>query len=201
MAKKEPEFLTEAEIAAMLRVPDRRTIQGKRDYALLLLMLSSGLRKAEVCSLRMASITTYRNQPVIDVTGKGNRHRRVPLKHETLKALRGYWRSVPALNGQAGQDTHCFMTLAKHGPYDQQPLTPKAVDCVVKSTARKALLKKRTTPHTLRHTFATSLLDAGADLRTVQDLLGHSHIKTTQRYLHTGDDKKVEAIEKLQFER
>ncbi len=78
MAKRVSEFLTESEIKAMLRVPDRRTLKGKRDYAVLLLMLSSGLRKAEVCSLTVASITTYRNQPVFDVTGKGKRQRRVP---------------------------------------------------------------------------------------------------------------------------
>lgn len=198
--KREAEFLTNPEIEAMLRVSDRRTVQGKRDYAILLLMLSTGLRKAEVCGLRMASITTYRSQPVIDVTGKGSRHRRVPLKGETLKALRDYWRSVPSLNGNAGPDRPVFMTLAKHGPYEQQPLTPKAVDCVVRQTAKKALLKKRTSPHTLRHTFATALLDSGVDLRTVQDLLGHSHIRTTECYLHSNDDKKVEAIEKLQFD-
>jgi len=65
--------------------------------------------------------------------------------------------------------------------------------------AKKALIRKRIHPHVTRHTFATTLLDKGVDLKTVQGLLGHSHIRTTERYLHTTDDRKVEAIEKLQF--
>lgn len=196
--KRETEFLTEPEISVMLRVPDRRTLQGKRDYAILLTLLTTGLRKAELCGLRMEDIKTYRNKPVIDVMGKGKRHRRVPLRVETLTALREYWKA--SRNGTE-QNHPLFYTLGKHGPYRSQALTPKAVDCVVRKAAEKALIRKRVHPHVLRHTFAVGLLDRGVDLRTVQDLMGHSNIKTTERYLHSTDDRKVEAIEKLQFER
>jgi site-specific recombinase XerD len=79
------------------------------------------------------------------------------------------------------------------------PLTPRAVDCLIKRARKKALIKKQMTPHTLRHTFGTCLLDEGSDLKTVQALLGHSHIRTTERYLHSTDDKKVEAINRLKF--
>ena len=194
--KKETEFLTEEEAEAIMRVPDRRTLQGKRDYAILLLLLSTGLRKAEICNLRLGDLKTYRNQAVIDVIGKGKRFRRIPIKNETLLSLRDYLKSTK--NG-VSPDYPMFYTLGRHGPYEQRCLTAKAVDCLVKSVAKKALIKKRIHPHVMRHTFATTLLDKGNDLRTVQALMGHSHIRTTEAYLHSTDDRKVEAIQSLQF--
>ena len=196
MKKKETEFLTEEEAQAILRVPDRRTMQGKRDYAILFTLLTTGLRKAKICSLKVADLKTYRNQAVIDVIGKGKRFRRIPLKAETLLAIKDYLKATR--NGI--EPTHpLFQTLGKHGPYEEKGLTPKAVDCLIKSTAKKALIQKRIHPHVIRHTFATTLLDNGNDLRTVQALMGHSHIRTTERYLHSNDDRKVEAIQSLQF--
>lgn len=195
LKKKETEFLTEEEAQAMLRVPDRRTLQGKRDYAILLTLLTTGLRKAEICSLRVGDIKTYRNQPVIDVVGKGKRFRRVHLQGNTLLAVQDYLKA----SGNGELEHSLFYTLGKHGPYEQRGLTPKAVDCLVRSVAKKALIRKRVHPHTMRHSFATALLDEGADLKTVQELMGHNYISTTERYLHTTDDRKMEAIERLQF--
>jgi site-specific recombinase XerD len=196
MKKKETEFLTEEEAQAILRVPDRRTLQGRRDYAILLTLLTTGLRKAEICNLKVGDLKTYRNQAVIDVIGKGKKFRRIPLKTETLLAIKDYTK----VNGNGSDPDHpIFKTLGKHGPYEQRCLTPKAVDCLVKSMAKKALIQKRIHPHVIRHTFATILLDNGNDLRTVQALMGHSHIRTTERYLHSTDDRKVEAIKSLQF--
>jgi site-specific recombinase XerD len=196
MKKKETEFLTEEEAEAILKVPDRRTLQGKRDYAILLTLLTTGLRKAEICSLKVEDLKTYRNQAVIDVIGKGQKFRRIPLKVETLLAIKDYLKST----GNGTEPVHpLFQTLGKHGPYQERGLTPKAVDCLTKSVARKALLQKRIHPHVMRHTFATTLLDNGNDLRTVQALMGHSHIRTTEAYLHSTDDRKVEAIQSLQF--
>jgi integrase len=97
MKKKETEFLTEDEAQAILRVPDRRTLQGKRDYAILLLLLSTGLRKAEICSLKVGDLKTYRSQPVVDVLGKGRKFRRIPLKAgegEPLGLVRKICRAV-----------------------------------------------------------------------------------------------------------
>ncbi len=196
MKKKETEFLTEEEAQAMLRVPDRRTVQGKRDYAIILTLLTTGLRKAEICSLKVEDLKTYRNQAVIDIIGKGRKFRRIPLKVETLLAIKDYQKATE--NG-TDPDHPLFQTLGKHSPYQERSLTPKAVDCLVKSTAKKALIQKRIHPHVLRHTFATTLLDNGNDLKTVQALMGHSHISTTERYLHSNDDRKVEAIQSLQF--
>jgi integrase/recombinase XerD len=196
MKKKETEFLTEEEAQAMLRVSDRRTLQGKRDYAILLTLLTTGLRKAEICNLKVGDLKTYRNQAVVDVVGKGQKFRRIPLETKTLIAIQDYLKGSG--NG-TDLDHPIFYTLGKHGPYEEKPLTPKAVDCLVKSLAKKALIQKRIHPHVMRHTFATTLLDNGNDLRTVQSLMGHSHIRTTERYLHSTDDRKVEAIRSLQF--
>jgi site-specific recombinase XerD len=197
MKKKETKFLTQEETQAMLRVPDRRTLQGKRDYAILLTLLTTGLRKAEICKLKVSDLKTYRNQAVIDVTGKGQKFRRIPLKNETLFAIKDYLKA----NGNGIDPDHpMFKTLGKYGPYEERSLTPKAVDCLIKSLAKKALIHKRIHPHVMRHMFTTTLLDNGNDLRTVQALMGHSHIRTTETYLHSTDDWKVEAIRGLQFD-
>ncbi|TLD40619.1 MAG: Site-specific recombinase XerD [Candidatus Jettenia ecosi] len=203
-SKRVSEFLTEDEISAVLRVPDRRTLQGKRDYALLLLMFSTGLRKAEVCSLRVRDVTTYRNQPVVDVMGKGKRHRRVALNKDVMEAVLDYRKALKqgfTAEGaeENGESKHLFFTLGEHGNCDVRSLTHKAVDCLLRRVKKDALVTKRITPHTTRHTFATTLLDKGVDLKTVQELLGHSHIRTTEKYLHTSDEKKMDAIARLQF--
>ena len=114
MKKKETEFLTEEEADAILRVPDRRTLQGKRDYAILLTLLTTGLRKAEICSLKVEDLKTYRNQAVIDVIGKGKKFRRIPLKAETLLAIKDYLKAA----GNGTDPGHpLFQTLGRHGPY------------------------------------------------------------------------------------
>lgn len=196
MKKKETEFLTEEEAQAILRVPDRRTIQGKRDYAITLTLLTTGLRKAEICSLKVGDLKTYRNQAVIDVIGKGQKFRRIPLEIKTLVAIQDY---LKATENGVDPDHPLFQTLGKHGPYPERGLTRKSVDCLIRSVVKRALIQKRVHPHVMRHTFATTLLDKGNDLKTVQALMGHSHIRTTEAYLHSTDDRKVEAIKSLQF--
>jgi site-specific recombinase XerD len=84
-------------------------------------------------------------------------------------------------------------------PNEERSLTRKALDCLVKAMTKKVLIRKRIHPHLIRHTFATTLLDKGIDLKTAQALMGHSHIRTTEGYLHSTDDRKVEAIRSLQF--
>jgi len=200
--KRPSEFLTADEVKALLRVPDRRTLKGKRDYALLLLMLSSGLRKAEVCSLSIENLTTYRNQTVVDVIGKGQKHRRIPITGEVMEAIIDYQKAMKIAGPRPVVDPEVrplFFTLGERGDTKPVQLTPKAVDCLIRRVKKAALLSKRITPHTTRHTFATSLLDEGTDLRTVQELLGHEHIKTTEKYLHTSDEKKIDAVARLQF--
>ncbi len=194
---RESTFLTPEEIVAMLQGPDRRTLQGKRDYALLKTMMATGLRSAELCDLDVSHIETYRNQPVLVVNGKGGKVRRVPLLPKALEAIRAYWKA----EGRNGHDPSepIFQTLGKHGPYEARRLTYKAIRHLVSRTRKEALIRRPVTPHTLRHTFAVSLLDQGVDLRTVQDLMGHSSITTTQAYLHTSDEKKLAAVNALTF--
>jgi len=195
--KRESTFLTPTEVEAMLRVPDRRSCQGRRDYALLLTMFSSGLRSAELCSLNVGDIESYRNRPVLVVNGKGGKVRRVPLHPKALETIRAYWRAEGRNGNDPGEPI--FQTLGKHGPYEARRLTYKAIRHLVSRTRKAALIKRRVTPHTLRHTFAVSLLDQGVDLRTVQDLMGHASITTTQAYLHTSDEKKLAAVNALTF--
>src|SRR4030065_759824 len=108
MKKKETEFLTEEEAQAILRVPDQRTLQGKRDSPILLTLLTTGLRKAEICSLKVEDLKTYRNQAVIDVIGKGQRLRRIPLETKTLTAVKDYLKST----GNGTEPVHpLFQTL------------------------------------------------------------------------------------------
>ena len=196
-AKRESGFLTPEEIAVLLRVPDRRTLQGKRDFALLLLMVSSGLRASEVCGLSVGDIETYRSQRVLRVFGKGQKTRLVPIHSRALGAIRAYW-DAAGLNGQP-DDAPVFRNLGLHGPYEAGRLTYKAIRHLVSRASIAALIKKKTSPHVLRHTFAVSLLDQGVDLRTVQDLMGHASITTTQAYLHTSDEKKLAAVNALTF--
>ena len=146
MKKKETEFLAEEEAQAILRVPDRRTLQGKRDYAILLTLLTTGLRKAEICNLKIGDLKTYRNQAVIDVIGKGKKFRRIPLHGDTLLAIKDYLKSTG--NG-SDPDHSLFQTLGKHGPYEERGLTPKAVDCLIQSVIRKALILKGMTKNRL----------------------------------------------------
>jgi len=194
--KKESEFLTEDEARLICSLPDQRTAEGKRDMAILTLMLTTGCRKAEVCDLTVGSIKDYRNQKILEVIGKGNKLRRIALKPDTCDLIMKYHRAIG--NGHDPSQP-LFLTLGKHGPFKKQGLTHCAVDCIVWKYAEKSCLTKRITPHTLRHTFATTLLSKGVDLRTVQDLMGHSAISTTELYLHTNDDKKFEAVWKLNF--
>jgi len=194
--KKESEFLTEAEASLMLHCVDMRNLEGKRDVAILYLMLNTGVRKAEICSLKVGDIKEYRNQKVLDILGKGEKHRRIALKPEILDLLRDYWK-VGGIGGSP--EDPVFRTLGKHGNHAIKPITRVAIDCLIHKYAKKALIKKRVTPHTLRHTFATTLLSKGADLKTVQELLGHESIQTTEQYLHSSDEKKIEAISRLSF--
>jgi site-specific recombinase XerD len=146
--------------------------------------------------MKVKDLKTYRNQAIIDVLGKGKKFRRIPLKIETLLAVKDY---LKATGNGTDPENPLFETLGKHGPYQERDLTRKAVDWLIKSTARKALIRKRIHPHVIRHTFATTLLDNGNDLKIVQALMGHFHIRPTERYLHPNDDRKVEAIQSLHF--
>lgn len=167
--KRLPTVLSQQEVGRLIDSAD-----GLFHYAILMTLYSTGLRRAELCQLRVSDIDSPRM--VIHVhKGKGNRDRDVPLSPKLLETLRAYWRwkkpqtwLFPS-RGQADAET---------------PITVKTVYFAVRQAAKRAGLQKRISPHTLRHSWATHLLENGADLRTIQILLGHADLEHTTVYLH-----------------
>ena len=197
--KRESTFLTSEEVTLMLKIPDKRSLQGRRDFAILLTLFTSGLRSAELCALSVKDIIhSYRNQPVLVVNGKGGKIRRVPLRTDALEAIHAYFKA----EGRNGDDPDeaVFFTLARHGPWPKRRLTYKSLRCLIERTRKAALIQKKVTCHTTRHTALTWLLHNGADLKTVQIIAGHSSIQTTEKYLHSNSERMIQAVNALTFE-
>ena len=171
-----PKTLTEAEVEALLAAPDTETTLGLRDRTMLEVLYASGLRVSELVSLKLMQINLQ--QGVIRVTGKGNKERLVPLGDEALSWLQRYLEESRSalLNGQTCDAL--FVTQRR------EAMTRQAFWYMIKRHAKTAHIDKALSPHTLRHAFATHLLNHGADLRVVQMLLGHSDLSTTQIYTH-----------------
>ncbi len=174
-----PQFLTPEEVQAVLAAPDVATPLGLRDRALLEVLYATGMRVGELVGLRVADLQW---EGEIRVLGKGRRERIVLLTAAAQEALDRYLtRARPQLVGP--RRTDAVFVNARGGP-----LTDRGVRLIVQRAIRQAALARRVSPHVLRHTFATHLLDGGADLRTVQDLLGHVSLRTTQIYTHVSRD-------------
>lgn len=198
--KKESDFLTPEECKLILTIPDQRTFQGKRDYAILRLMLNTGLRKQEVCSLKTGDLKLHNNQWCLLVKGKGNKERRQPIGDSSIfQSMKAYRMGIKSSRSSNTLEGPMFLTLGKHGPWKEAALSPVAIDGLVRKYARKALIKKRITSHSLRHTFCTLGLRSGIDLMTMKNLMGHSSIQSTQVYLHSDEERKFEAVKKLSF--
>jgi integrase/recombinase XerC len=148
---------------------------------------SCGLRISELCGL-LAEDIDWREQAV-RVRGKGKKERLVPIGAPALKAIENYWKSLPcAPEGNAP----VFMA----NPVKTRPLYPRLVQMRLKRYLEIAGLDPNLTPHCLRHSYATHLLDAGADLRSVQELLGHAHLVTTQVYTHLTTERLKQAYDR-----
>jgi len=175
-ARPLPAHLGTAEVRALLEAPDLATHAGRRDRAILELMYSAGTRAAETVGLDRGDLDTRRG--IARVRGKGRKQRLAPLGGFALKALDDYLRDPkrPKAAPPAGD----ALFLSQRGTR----LTTRSLQRIVAAQLARAGLQRRATPHTLRHCFATHLLDAGADLRSVQELLGHAHLATTQIYTH-----------------
>jgi integrase/recombinase XerD len=176
-----PKTLSEAQVDALLRAPDDRTPLGLRDRAMLELLYASGLRVSELVGAKTFDVGL--NEGVIRVLGKGNKERLVPFGEEAHAWLRRYLAEArgPLLAGQASDA--CFVTVRGAG------MTRQMFWLLVKKYAIKAGITAPLSPHTLRHAFATHLLNHGADLRAVQMLLGHADISTTQIYTHVARER------------
>lgn len=171
-----PKSLSEQEVEALLDAADVETPLGLRDRAMLEVLYASGLRVSELIGLKLNQ--TNLKQGVIRVRGKGNKERLVPLGEEAIRWLESYlqYARIQLLNDEVSE--YLFITQ-RHKPMSRQ-----AFWYMVKRYALQAGITQDISPHTLRHAFATHLLNHGADLRVVQMLLGHSDLSTTQIYTH-----------------
>ena len=174
LPKRLPSFLPKDESKDLLDLEPERSEAGLRDRALLELLYASGLRVAECCGLDRDDVD--RQQGTVRVMGKGGKERVVPAGDAALQAVDA-WLAV------RGEERGPLFTNSRGGR-----LTTRSVHRIVKSRARAAGIDRRVTPHTLRHSFATHMLGEGADLRLIQELLGHSRLSTTQRYTHVSPE-------------
>ncbi len=171
-----PKALTEQQVNELLEAPDVETPLGLRDRTMLELMYATGLRVSELVGLEFTDLNI--NQGIVRVMGKGNKERLVPLGEEALSWLQRYLASGrPELMATASCQ-HVFVTARKSG------MTRQAFWHAIRRCARLTSIDQNVSPHMLRHSFATHLLNHGADLRVVQLLLGHSDLSTTQIYTH-----------------
>ena len=169
-----PDFLAIDEIEAFLDAPDLNTSLGKRDRALFELMYGSGLRVSEICALPMNAIDP--EEGFARIFGKGSKERVVPVGRHACLAIRNYLHGGRPQLMKDGTGGELFLSMRGRG------ISRKMIWVLVKSYAKKAGIEKNVTPHGLRHSFATHLLMGGADVRAVQEMLGHADVGTTQIY-------------------
>lgn len=174
---KLPETLSAQHLSGLLNSVDPAKPLGKRDLAMLELFYSSGLRLSELCNARLEHLDE--DDAILRVTGKGNKTRLVPVGDRALHAIKSYLTSErPELVKSGKTSSHIFISIRGGA------LSPDRVRQIVKKRAEQAGLPHKIYPHLLRHSFATHLLEGGADLRVIQELLGHADISTTQIYTH-----------------
>ncbi len=182
-----PEVLNYEEIVSMLDCIDLSQQFGHRNKAIIEVMYGCGLRVSEVVSLNISDI--YAKDEFIRIIGKGDKERLVPIGKKTLKELTNYTQGERIHQEIKPKFTDKVFISARG-----TSLTRQSVFLLVKSLAEKAGIKKTISPHTLRHSFATHLLEGGADLRAVQQMLGHSSISTTEIYTHVSDEYMRQVI-------
>jgi integrase/recombinase XerD len=176
-----PKSLSEAEVESLLAAADVSTPQGVRDRAMLETLYASGLRVSELVGLKTMQVSL--DMGVVRVLGKGAKERLTPLGEEAVAWIERYQREArPAL--LAGRKSDALFVTARGGP-----MTRQGFWTLVKRHARAAGIRAPISPHTLRHAFATHLINHGADLRVVQLLLGHADISTTQIYTHVARER------------
>lgn len=174
---KLPRVLSEDEVVRLLNQPDITTAEGFRDRTMLEVLYATGMRVSELINLTLERVDL--NMKYIIAFGKGSKERIVPLGSVAAEFLRQYLEKVRPKLTHAGRNTNIvFLAFGGH------ELTRQRFWQIIRAYGRKANINKALTPHILRHSFATHLLDNGADLRSVQELLGHSDISTTQIYTH-----------------
>ncbi len=206
-----PSFLSVSEVSALLQSVDPQVNPGNsssqtskrvgfsaphllslRDHAILEVLYATGIRVGELVNLRINQVNF--EEKTIRVRGKGKKERMVLLGEPAMAALKAYLlereRLESLLRTEKNENSPLFLD------YKGDPLTDRSVRRIVEKCVRKGLFSKQISPHSLRHTFATHLLDSGADLRVIQELLGHESLSTTQKYTHVSINKLMEVYEK-----
>ncbi len=189
MPKKDrmlPGFLNIDETFGLLELPEADSVFGLRDRAMLELFYASGLRVSELVGLDIENIDI--NIGYVRVIGKGRKERVVPVNSKALQAIRKY---LEMRKGAFGNDGWKALFVNRYG----NRITRRAIGLIVKKYMIQSGISKHISPHSLRHTFATHLLDAGADLRLIQEFLGHASISTTQVYTHTSMDRLMKVYD------
>lgn len=189
--RKLPRLLGESEVARLLETPDVSTLRGKRDVALMELLYATGMRVGELVSLNLEDVDMAEGS--ILVLGKGRKERHVLFGEKARTALLGY---LSARRGEAPRGSRrpapdALFVNARGGR-----LTDRSVRKILASRLRECAIEHRISPHGLRHSFATHLLDRGADLRSIQELLGHSSLSTTQKYTHVSTEQMLRVYRK-----
>jgi integrase/recombinase XerD len=171
-----PEVLDAGEVTKMLEAPEARGLLGQRDRAALELMYATGMRVSEVVGLLVENMNF--DVGFVRCSGKGGKERIIPVGREAKRALSRYLQKARPKLQRRSPDRHLF--LSRLG----KKISRQSLWKILKKYSRQAGIRKNITPHTLRHSFATHLLEKGADLRSVQEMLGHADISTTQIYTH-----------------
>lgn len=186
LPKKEqrlPRFMYEEEMEAIFSAIDHTSTIGKRDLAILELLYATGMRVSECCSVELGDLDF--SLMTVLAHGKGKKDRYIPFGEHAKKALQEYIEGPRNELIQKSSQQHAFLFVNQRG----NPLTPRGVRYILTNIIDKASVNKHLYPHMLRHSFATHLLNSGADIRSVQELLGHSSIQATQVYTHVSKER------------
>jgi len=183
--KRLPSFLTVDEVFKLLETPTSDSMYGIRDRAILELLYSSGLRVGELVGIDMVNLDL--SGGVVKVCGKGDKERIVPVTSTAVEAIREYLKVREKFNPKGD-----FLFVNSRGGR----LTARSVARIVKRYSLLSGIDKNVSPHVIRHTFATHLLGGGADLRAIQEMLGHKSLSTTQRYTHASIERIMDVYDK-----
>jgi integrase/recombinase XerD len=187
LGRKLPDTLDYAEIVKLLEAIDLSSPEGARNRAMLEVLYSSGLRVSELVELKRANV--YFDLGFLRVVGKGNKERLVPIGRDAMKYLKIYLEEIRVhVPVQKGYESHVFLNRSG------KKISRVSIFLIVKALAAAVGLKKSISPHTFRHSFATHLIEGGADLRAVQEMLGHESITTTEIYTHLDRDYLKQVI-------
>ncbi len=182
------DLISTTELERLLKAPDGNDLKSLRDKAILLLLFSTGLRVSELCSLTR-DVNFQSGE--FSIRGKGSKVRVVFISDDAIKAINEYLKKRPDM------DDALFVKIGEEKRDGKEGLARRSIERIVKHYAIKAGISKKVTPHVMRHCFATDLLSNGADIRSVQMMLGHSNIATTQIYTHVTDKQLREVHKKF----